>query len=124
MHSGIKRDSAYRLGFGVVEYSWHPLYGKKLRLFRRTAHGGAAVVHVDVSGTVSRELPAWMVDGSICRGMKLRPPQVSINALNELRLAVGVGLKAADPTPEFVSSLVKERESGETATKILLPAVN
>src|SRR3954467_223885 len=80
----IKRDSAYRLGFVVVEYRWHPLYGKKLRLFRRTAHSGAAVVHVEVSGTVSRELPAWMVDGSICRGMELGPPTVSIAALNEL----------------------------------------
>ena len=85
---GIKRDSAYRLGFVVVEYRWHPLHGKKLRLFRRTVHGGAAVVHVEASGTISRELPAWMVDGSICGGMELGPAQVSIAALNELRRAL------------------------------------
>src|ERR1700681_2839414 len=43
----IKRDSAYRLGFVVVEYRWHPLHGKKLRLYRRTVHAGASVIHVD-----------------------------------------------------------------------------
>src|SRR3954453_10149380 len=93
--AGIKRDSAYRLGFVVVEYRWHPLYGRKLRLFRRTAHGGAAVVHVEVSGAVSRELPAWMVNDSICRGMELGSPALSIAALNELRLAID-GRKTAD----------------------------
>jgi len=120
--AGIKRDSAYRLGFVVVEYRWHPLYGRKLRLFRRTAHGGAAVVHVEASGIVSRELPAWMVDGSICRGMELGPPEVSIAALNELRLAIDVKRKAADP-PALVSSMVKERESCEAAVKNISPAV-
>jgi len=111
------------LGFVVVEYRWHPLYGRKLRLFRRTAHGGAAVIHVEVSGTASRELPAWMVDGSICRGMELGPPEVSIAALNELWLTIDVSRKAANQTPALVSSLVKERESRETAAKNISPAV-
>src|SRR5215469_9496797 len=120
---GTKRDSAYRSGFVVVEYRWHPLYGKRLRVFRRTAHDGAAVVHVEASGTVSRELPAWMVDGSICGGMELGPPQVSIAALNELRLAIGARRKAVDQTPGLVSSLTEESETCETAAKDILPAV-
>jgi hypothetical protein len=84
------------LGFVVVEYRWHPLYGKKLRLFRRTVHGGAAVVHVEASGTVWRELPAWMIDGSICGGMELGPPQVAIAALHELHRALDAKAKAVD----------------------------
>ena len=120
---GIKRDSAYRLGFVVVEYRWHPLYRKKLRLLRRTAHSGAAVVHVETSRTVSRELPAWMVDGPLCRGMDLGPPQVSIVALNDLRAAIALRLKTEDQTPGLVSSLAKESESCETAEKSILPAV-
>ncbi len=110
----------------VVEYRWHPLYGKKLRLFRRTVHGGAAVVHVEARGTVSRELPAWMVDGSICGGMELGPPQVSIPALDELRRALDAKSKAVDQPdhpPGFVSSLVKESESREATAKDILPAV-
>ena len=105
----------------VVEYRWHPLYGKKLRLLRRTAHGGAAVVHVETSRTVSRELPAWMVDGSVCRGMELGPPQVSIAALNELRAVITERLKVGKQSPGLVSSLVKESESCETAEKNILP---
>jgi len=120
---GIKRDSAYRLGFVVVEYRWHPLYGKRLRLYRRTAHDGAAVVHVETSGTVSRELPAWMVDGVICAGMELGPPQVSITALNELRLAIGPKCYAVDQPAGFVSSLIEESETCEAAAKNILPAV-
>src|SRR4051794_11483413 len=116
---GIERDSAYRLGFVVVEYRWHPQHGKRLRLFRRTVHGGTAVVHVDTSGEVSRELPAWMVDGSICQRMELGPPQVSVAALQELRAVLGRQTHAADETPRLVNSLDKEGGSGETASKII-----
>ena len=35
-----------------------------------------------------RELPNWMFDESYCAGMSLGPPQVSIEALNELCAAV------------------------------------
>jgi hypothetical protein len=107
----------------VVEYRWHPLYGKKLRLFRRTVHDGAAVVHVEASGTVSRELPAWMVDGSICGGMELGPSQVSIAALNELRRTLDAKARAVDQPAGFVSSLVMESESREANAKNILPAV-
>lgn len=120
---GIKRDSTYRLGFVVVEYRWHPLYGKKLRLLRRTAHNGATVVHVETTRTVSRELPAWMVDGSVCRGMELGPPRVSIAALNDLRAVIAARFKAENQKLEFVSSLVKESESCETAEKSIVPAI-
>ena len=119
----IERDSTYRLGFVVVEYRWHPLYGKKLRLLRRTAHGGAAVVHVETSRTASRELPAWMVDGSVCRGMELGHPQVSIVALNDLYTVIAARLKAEHQIPGRVSSLVKESESCETAEKRIVPTV-
>ena len=108
----------------VVQYRWHPLYGTKLRLFRRTLHGGVAVVHVEASGTVSRELPAWMVDGSVCGAMKLGPPQVSIDALSELRRALDVKAKAVDQPSRFVSSLVKESKSREATAKNILPTVN
>src|SRR5262249_12411350 len=120
---GIKRDSAYRLGFVVVEYRWHPLYGKKLRLLRRTAHGGAAVVHLETRRTVARETPPRMVYGSVCTWMELVPPQVSIAALNDLGAVIAARLKVGKQMPGFVSSLVKESESCETAEKGILPTV-
>ena len=113
---GIKPHSAYRLGFVVVEYRWHPLHGKRVRLLRRTVHDGSAVVHVDVRGGVSRELPAWMVDASVCRGMEqLGPPEVSLAALNELRCVLSAA--SAGSVSKAVSSLHKENRSGETAAK-------
>jgi len=119
----IKRDSAYRSRFVVVEYRWHPLSGKKLPLFRRTNDGTTEVVHVDVGGNVSRELPAWMVDAAICQRMDLGPPLVSIGALNQLRAALVVGANAAGGAREFVSSFDKENELVEATTKGIKTAV-
>lgn len=119
--AGIKRDSTYRLGFVVVEYRWHPLYGKRLRLSRRTHHDGVAVVHVDDSGNVSRELPSWMVDASSCREMELGPPLISLAGLNELREVIGFGKDAANRGPRSVSSLVKESEPDEATEKTIQP---
>ena len=105
----IKRDSAYRIGEIVVEYRWHPLHGKRVRLFRRAAHGGVAVIHVDpANDKVSRELPAWMVDSAICRAMEVGDPQVSLSALQELVKAIKTSSPAGGSRP--VSSLEKENE--------------
>jgi len=55
--------------------------------------------------------------------MELGPPQVSIAALNDLRVVIAARLKAGNQTPGLVSSLVKESKSCETAEKSILPAV-
>lgn len=121
---GIKRDSAYRLGSVVVEYRWHPLYGKRLPLYRQTVHGGREVVHIETNRTVSRELPSWMVDASVCRGMELGSPQVSIASLVELRVVLRNAPNTGSRSSGFVSSLNEESGSGEATTKTIVPAVN
>jgi hypothetical protein len=106
----------------VVEYRWHPLHGKRVRLYRRTVHGGVSVVHVDTDDNkTSRELPAWMVDASICGGMEVGSPQVSLAALRELAQAIN----PAPPTVAsgLVSSWKKENEPVEPTAKITKPAV-
>jgi hypothetical protein len=118
-----KRDSAYRLGFVVIEYRWHPLYGKRLPLYRRTkVRGGEDVVHVKASKEVPHELPSWMTDASVCGRMELGPPQVSISALIELREALKAAIKTTSDQG-FVSSEDREGESDETASKAIVPAV-
>src|SRR5436305_3083563 len=119
---GIKPHSAYRLGFVIVEYRWHPLHGKRVRLLRRTVHGGTSVVHVDIRGGISSELPAWMVDASVCSGMELGRPEVSLAALNDLRSVLTAASAGSVSNP--VSSLHKEGGSGEkAATKTLQSTV-
>src|SRR5579863_2442919 len=119
---GIKRDSAYRLSAVVVEYRWHPLHGKRVRLYRRTVHGGVSVVHVDTDDDkTSRELPAWMVDASICRGMEVGSPQVSLAALCALTQAINPSPPAV--VSGLVSSLKKENDPVEPTAKITKPAV-
>jgi hypothetical protein len=110
---GIKQHSTYRLGFAVVEYRWHPLHGQQVRVVRRTGRAGNEVVHVEVSGELARELPAWMLDPSICCGMRLGSPEVSIKALVELRSV----LSASSVVPSsFVNSSKVEDGSNETTT--------
>src|SRR5687767_3282539 len=69
----------------MVEYPWHPLRGKRLRLVRRTGHRGRDSVHVETRSGASSELPAWMCSASACASMTLGPPLVRVGALNELR---------------------------------------
>lgn len=83
--SRIKRDFAYRLSFVIVEYRWHPLYGKRAPLHRRTTDGGVEVVHVGAERPISRELPAWMVDRARRQAMELGAPQACLDALMRLR---------------------------------------
>ena len=80
-----KRHSAYRSQFVVIEYRWHPLYGKRLRISRRSARAQSTTIDVEVRPGLSRELPAWKCEASACSAMSLGPPQVSINALIQLR---------------------------------------
>lgn len=112
---GIKQHSAYRLGFAVVEYRWHPLHGQQVRVVRRTGRAGNEVVHVEVSGELARELPAWMLDASSCRGMILGSPELSINALVELRSVLS-GRSVVPDAFSFVNSSEVEDGSNETTT--------
>ena len=114
----IKQHSAYRLGFAVVEYRWHPLHGQQVRVVRRTGRGGNEVVHVEVIGDLVREVPGWMLDASICRGMILGSPELSITALVELRSALSA--RSVVPTAaSCVNSSEVEDGSNETTTSTI-----
>jgi hypothetical protein len=80
-----ERHSAYRSQFVVVEYPWHPLYGERLRLYQRTGRRGQQILYLQVRADISREVPAWMCDAAACAAMSIGPPQVGVDALNELR---------------------------------------
>jgi hypothetical protein len=82
---GNERHSAYRSKLVIVEYRWHPLFGEKVPLIRRTGRLGSDVVHVEVRRGLSRELPPWMFDSTVCKAMTLGSPQVEVASLNELR---------------------------------------
>src|SRR5207248_2460728 len=81
----ITRHSAYRSQSVVVHYRWHPLHGQRLRVRQRLGRRGEQIVHLEVRSDVSWEIPVWMCDASICAAMSIGSPQISIEALNELR---------------------------------------
>jgi hypothetical protein len=78
------RHSAYGFRFATVAYRWHPLFGRTLQVspFRR----GKALtcIYTQERPDLCRELPNWMFDKSYCVGMTLGPPEIGIEALNEL----------------------------------------
>ena len=80
-----ERHSAYKSRLFMVEYAWHPLHGKQVRWVRSIKRGGCKIVDVEIGKNQSRQLPAWMLDASICSEMSLGAPQVSLGALSELR---------------------------------------
>ncbi len=117
-----KRHSAYRSCTVVIEYRWHPLYGKKVALFRRTGRRGSQVVHLELNRKFSRELPAWMVDASVCGGMSKGPPQSSAIALSELRAVISslsrVGGSLDTSTAEGTSNEAED-EAVKTPTRAI-----
>ena len=106
----------------VIEYPWHPLHGSTVPLIRRTGRLGSEVAHVEVRRGLCRELPAWMLDASMCAAMSLGAPQVSIEALNELR-SVLTGRAAAPSAVGPLNSLEEEDRSDEWFWCKLKPTV-
>jgi hypothetical protein len=83
---GNQQHSAHKSINGVVvQYRWHPLYGRPVVVRRRVRRADGDSLVVDVTGSVSRGMPAWMVSAEICGAMALGPPEVAVAALNELR---------------------------------------
>ncbi|CBW74835.1 unnamed protein product [Mycetohabitans rhizoxinica HKI 454] len=80
----------------IIAYPWHPAHGQQFRVVRRSGRRGNQLVHLDVPGGLSRELPVWMLDASICSTMSLGSPQLSLSALNELR--ANLHTRALQPT--------------------------
>ena len=83
-----KRHSAYGLRSATVAYPWHPLFGRTLQVapFRRGKD--LKCIYTEERRGFSREVPNWMFEESYCAGMALGPPQVSIDGLNELAVAL------------------------------------
>ncbi len=104
--AGIERHSAYSFESARVEYRWHPLYGKTLRVVSRTVRGGHSVLWLEECPDTARELPAWMCDAAYCLDMAaLGPPQTTVAALSalaavlsDLRDSIGDGA-ASDNSP-------------------------
>lgn len=78
------RHSAYSLRFAMIVYPRHPLAGRTFQVspFRRGKD--LKCIYTDERPDLCRKLPSWMFDASYCGGMRLGPPEISIEGLNEL----------------------------------------
>src|SRR3954468_10816910 len=103
-----EHHSAYRSRSARIEYPWHPLHGRRLRVCQRAVRGGSEVLSLEDRPGLTRELPAWRCDAATCLAMTLGPPLVRVDALSEL--AATLAALAHDPSarPSSTSSLVKE----------------
>jgi hypothetical protein len=95
-----EHHSAYRSRSARIEYPWHPLYGRQLRVCQRSVRDGSDVLSVEDRPGLSRELPAWMCDAAACLRMTLGPPLVRIDALTKLAATLGAlsGDRTAGPS--------------------------
>src|SRR5262249_15436765 len=84
----ITRHADHGSQFVIVHYRGHPLHGERLRVRERLGRRGEQIVHLEVRSDVSWAVPLWMCDASICAAMSVGPPQISIDALNELHSAL------------------------------------
>jgi len=76
-----------------------------LRVQHSEQRASGRVIHVEVTPGTVMILPDWMVDASVCAGMALGAPHISMDALRELWSTIAC---AALPLGEL-TELVVER---------------
>src|SRR4051812_7019693 len=103
-----EHHSAYCSRSARIEYPWHPLHGRRLRVCQRAVRGGSEVLSLEDRPGLTRELPAWMCDAATCLAMTLGPPLVRVDALNELAATLAALAHDLSARPSSTSSLVKE----------------
>ena len=88
---GQRRHSGYSFRYATIAYRWHPLFGRTLQVSRSRRGKDLTCIYTDERPDLARELPNWMFDESYCAGMTFGPPQVGIEALNELAAVLAAG---------------------------------
>jgi hypothetical protein len=114
--AGNDRHSTHKTAKGKVAYRWHPLFGKKVPVIRRTLVEGKEYVHIEMRGNFSRELPSWMLDDAICSRMDTGAPRLSIDGLRELAEVLRADLVAL-PSVSKAKSGHEEKSNHSTGTK-------
>ena len=93
-------------GETTVFYTWHPWFGRAIRLhevIERTAGASARCSLVEASAVRVQELPVWMLDAPICRSMhSSTEPTASLGALTALAclLREAIQRRATDGSPD------------------------
>jgi hypothetical protein len=84
----------------VIHYRWHPLFGEKLQVHRsHRLPDGARVYFCPLPNGTLGAIPAWMSDRERCVGCELSSaPEVSIEALEELRIILAELSRLPPPT--------------------------
>jgi hypothetical protein len=53
----------------VIQYRWHPLYGRSVRRSQGERRASGDFVHVELSPGAVTMLPAWKLDAVYCAGL-------------------------------------------------------
>jgi len=76
-----------------VQYRWHPLYGRKVRLVKTAKSAGGEELHCETDSGIVLGIPRWMTDAGRCLTMEIGSCVVGVGALAELRSLLD-GLKS------------------------------
>ena len=73
----------------TVAYAWHPWHGRSVRAHEVVERATGSWARCGLAGADAarlREIPAWMLDASVCRSMrKSAAPVAALSALAALR---------------------------------------
>lgn len=111
------RHSAYSLRFATIAYPWHPLMGRTFQVSPYRRGKDLKCIYTDERPDLCRELPNWMFDASYCVRMRLGPPEVSIEGLNQLAAVLAELGKTRDQNPRSRSSKREKGHAPEPVSK-------
>jgi hypothetical protein len=81
-----------------VQYRWHPLFRRRVKVRDVEQRSGGRIVHIDAGDGAVKVIAEWMLDAAACSAMRLGEPRVSVVALSNLhQLLINVHLRGNSP---------------------------
>jgi hypothetical protein len=84
-----ERHKTHKTDSGQVVYAWHPFYGQEVTIHGERNRRGTVVFACSIGEdpkTASLEVPAWMLDATVCRVFRQGSSgRVTVDALRSLR---------------------------------------
>lgn len=68
-----------------IYYRWHALFGQSLRLHRLVSRFDGNFIHCELPDGSIGAFPSWMMDAEVCSRLSMGTPQLSLEALTDLR---------------------------------------
>jgi hypothetical protein len=122
-----ERHKTHKTDSGQVVYAWHPFYGQEVRIHGERNRRGTVVFACSIGEdpkTAPLEVPAWMLDATVCRIFRQGPSaRVTVEALRSLRRTLDTTANVIEAQHQLIAFGGSDAPTNE-GSKDTAPAVS